>query len=111
LIFRNNSFPHSRTIPVVNTIDCFDGELPLPLESIMRSPHVHALHRELTDADRPIRLRLSFEDGPLAARLLVKPLVAMAAELQFVTHHGGIRAIAHHGKFLLQSQHDDTDEQ
>ena len=24
-------------------------------------------------------------------------------------HHGGIKAIAHHGKFLLQSQHDDTD--
>ncbi|MCA1857838.1 type VI secretion system tip protein VgrG [Massilia oculi] len=24
-------------------------------------------------------------------------------------HHGGIRAIAHHGKFLLQSQHDDTE--
>ncbi|UVW27214.1 type VI secretion system Vgr family protein [Massilia sp. H6] len=25
------------------------------------------------------------------------------------SHHGGIRAIAHHGKFLLQSQHDDTE--
>ena len=25
------------------------------------------------------------------------------------SHHGGIKAIAHHGKFLLQSQHDDTE--
>ena len=24
-------------------------------------------------------------------------------------HHGGMKAIAHHGKFLLQSQHDDTE--
>jgi len=29
--------------------------------------------------------------------------------ISMFSHHGGIRAIAHHGKFLLQSQHDDTE--
>lgn len=28
--------------------------------------------------------------------------------ISMFAHHGGINAIAHHGKFLLQSQHDDT---
>ena len=29
--------------------------------------------------------------------------------ISLFSHHGGIKAIAHHGKFLLQSQHDDTE--
>lgn len=29
--------------------------------------------------------------------------------ISLFSHHNGIKAIAHHGKFLLQSQHDDTE--
>ncbi|HZV66325.1 MAG TPA: type VI secretion system Vgr family protein [Telluria sp.] len=29
--------------------------------------------------------------------------------ISLFSHHDGIRAIAHHGKFLIQSQHDDTE--
>ncbi len=87
----------------------------------MRSQHFHVPHRDLTDANRPIRLRLSGEQGPLTDRLLVKhvkgqasicggfeyrllcvasraglPLksfIAMAAELQFVTDRGNLHSV------------------
>ncbi len=38
----------------------------------MQSQYIHALRHEPSGANRPIRLRLSGEDGPLAACLLVK---------------------------------------
>lgn len=87
----------------------------------MQSQHLHALRRELSDANRPIRLRLSGEQGPLTDSLLVKhvkgqasicggfeyrllcvasraglPLksfMAMAAELQFVTDRGNLHSV------------------
>ncbi len=87
----------------------------------MHSQQIHLLYQELTDANRPIRLRLSGEQGTLTERLLVKhvkgqadmcggieyrllcvagraglPLktfIAMAVELQFVTDRGELHSV------------------
>lgn len=87
----------------------------------MHAQQIQLLHQELTDSNRPIRLRLSGEQGALTDRLLVKhvkgqadicggfeyrllcvagraglPLktfIAMAAELQFVTDRGELYSI------------------